>query len=373
MNKIKGYVFCLMPVFIFSTAFADDTINIAAIYALTEVAAEANSGSVQGVRCGVDRINEQGGVLGKKIKLLMFDNLSTPIGSSIAAEEAVKAGVTAIVGASWSSHSIAIAKVAQAGKIPMISDTSTNPKVTKIGNYIFRVCFTDDFQGKVMSRFARHDINAATAVVFTDLTSDYSLKLSEIFREYFEQSGGKVVAEVKYKYKHKDWNDQILEAGKAGPNVLFFSGHDECGQIARQAQDAGISAIPLGGDGWGGQAFFSKGGSKLIQGYYCTHWSESADSEISRSFVKKYKHIRSFGGGTALGYDAVMVLADAIRRAGSTDRDKIRDAIANTRSFEGVTGNISFDANGDPVKSAVIMEIKNGVPRYLKTLEPFRD
>ncbi|MCP4111509.1 MAG: ABC transporter substrate-binding protein [Desulfobacteraceae bacterium] len=370
MNRIRFFVFFVIMTFAFSTAFAEDTINIAVIYALTGPAAEDNTPSLLGVRIGAEEINKQGGIIGKKINLLMFDNLSTPIGSDIAAEKAAESGVTAILGASWSSHSIAIARVAQSGQIPMISNVSTNPKVTKIGNYIFRVCFTDDFQGSVMARFARKDLNAATAVIFTDLTSDFSLKLSEIFRKDFEHSGGKVVTEVRYKHKQKNFDRQIQQAEKAGSDVLFLSGHDETGLIVRQARDLGISSVPLSGDGWSSPSFMLKGGSELKQGYYCTHWSESADSEISRSFVRKYNNIENFDVGTALAYDAVMVLADAITCAGSTDRDKIRDALANTHSFKGVTGTISLDANGDPVKNAVIMEISNGKPHYFKTVEP---
>ncbi|MDM8551895.1 ABC transporter substrate-binding protein [Desulfobacterales bacterium HSG2] len=370
MKRMKFYFFCLMAMFTFTRAFAEDTINIAAIYSLTGEAAESNVPSLHGVRFGVEDVNRQGGVLGKKINLLTFDNLSSPIGSAIAAEKAAEADVVCIIGASWSTHSLAVARVAQARRIPMISNISTHPDVTKIGDHIFRVCFTDDFQGGVMARFARQDMNAATAVVFTNLTSDYSLKLSEIFRKNFEQSGGRILLELEYKSKQKRFDEQIIRAKNAGADVLFLSGYDESGFIIRQAQDAGISSVPLGGDGWSIQGFFSKGGSELRRGYHCTHWSEFADSEISRSFVKKYKHFDKLNASTVLGYDAVMVLADAIRRAGSADRAKIREALANTRSFEGVTGTITFDANGDPVKSAVIMEIRNGTPRYFKTLKP---
>ncbi|MCP4112704.1 MAG: ABC transporter substrate-binding protein, partial [Desulfobacteraceae bacterium] len=151
MNRIRFFVFFVMMNFIFSAAFAENTINIASIYALTGQAAEGNADSVLGVCIGVEEINKQGGIIGKKINLLVFDNLSTPIGSNIAAEKAAEAEVTAILGASWSSQSIAIAKVAQSRRIPMLSNYSTNPNVTKIGKYIFRVCFTDDFQGSVMA------------------------------------------------------------------------------------------------------------------------------------------------------------------------------------------------------------------------------
>ncbi|RLC14522.1 MAG: ethanolamine utilization protein EutJ [Deltaproteobacteria bacterium] len=370
MSKLHFCLICMM-IFSHSTVFAEDTISIAAIYALTGRAAEANTSSLRGIHFGVEDINRQGGVLGKKINLLVIDNHSTPIGSAIAAEQAADAGVPAIVGAQWSSHSLAIAKIAQARGIPMVSNISTHPDVTKVGDHIFRVCFTDDFQGSVMARFAHQNLNAGTAVIFTQLTSDYSLKLSDIFRKKFEELGGKIVGEQDYKGGQTIFEKHIRQTRALNPDVLFLSGHDESGFIIRQAQDAGITSVPLGGDGWTPQSFFSKGGSELKRGYYCTHWSEFTDSEKSQAFVKKYKHIEGFNVvPTVLGYDAVMVLADAITRAGLADRAKIREALANTRSFEGVTGTISFDANGDPVKSAVIMEIKNGKQHYFNTLKP---
>ncbi len=369
MYKVKLCLCCLMTIFVFSAAFANGTIDIAAIYAVTGQAAEGNSSSLVGVRGGVDEINKQG-ILGKKLRLLIFDNKSSSIGSNKAAKRAAEAGVSAIIGASWSSHSIAAAKVAQEMGIPMVSDSSTHPDVTIIGDCIFRVCFTDAFQGSVMARFARQELNAVTAVVFVDLLSDYSLTLSAIFRKNFEALGGQVVAEVEYKQTEQDFTEQVRQTKRADADVLFLSGHDESGLIIKQAKNAGISSIPIGGDGWDPMAFYSKGGSYLKRGYYCSHWSPHTDSELSRSFYNKYKYSHNFGPSSALAYDAMMLLADAIRRAGSSDRVKIRDALAKTDSFEGVTGNISFDTNGDPVKSAIIMEIKNGAPCYFMTFAP---
>jgi branched-chain amino acid transport system substrate-binding protein len=319
----------------------------------------------------VDEINREGGILGRKINLLVFDNQSTPIGSTLAAKEAAEANVVAIVGPDWSSHSIAVARVAQEVGIPMISSLSTNPEVTKIGDYIFRICFTDDFQGKVIARFARQDLDATTVVIFVDVTSDYSLKLSEIFRENFEQRGGRVLLELEYKLKQQQFDEEVKKAVKADADVIFIPGHDESGLIAKKVQDAGTSSVFLGGDGWSNAVFFRKGGSELKRGYFSAHWSVYLDSDQSRSFVKKYNiHSQSYDDNTALGYDAAMLLTEAITRSTSTDRKKIRDAIANTRSFKGVTGTINFNLHGDPMKSAVLMEIRNGKPRYLKTLEP---
>ena len=371
MHTIKCYFFCMtMMLFSISAASAEETVKIGAIFALTGEAAVDNESSLAGVRNGVQEINKQGGILGKKVQLLVFDNFSTPIRSSIAAEKAADAGVSAIVGPAWSSHAIPIAKIAQERKIPMITNSATNPKISKIGNYIFRACYIDDFQGEVMAQFARNDLQAATAIVFIDLTSDFSMGLAGIFKKHFEQLGGKVLLELKYKYKQKSFNNLIEKAKHTDADVLFMSGHDESGQIVKEAQNAGIKSTPIGSDGWDSQSFFEKGGDELKRGYHCASWSEASDSEISRRFVKKYENEFHLTGGGVLGYDAVLLLADAITRAGSADRGKIRDAIADTRSFKGVTGDITFDENGDPVKSAVIMTIENGKPRYLKTMEP---
>jgi branched-chain amino acid transport system substrate-binding protein len=350
---------------------AEEAIDIAAIYALTGPAAEANAYALRGVGYAVDEVNKQDGVSGKKINLFMLDNQSTPIGSTLAAKQAAAAKVVAIVGPDWSSHSLAVARVAQDAGIPMISSLSTNPDVTKIGDYIFRICFTDDFQGKVIARFARYDLKASTAVIFVDVTSDYSLKLSEIFRQDFEQLGGRVLLELEYKLKQLQFGEEIEKAAKAAADLIFIPGHDESGLIAKKLQDAGTSSIFMGGDGWSTAVFLKKGGSELKRGYYSTHWSAHLDTEQSRAFVKKYKiDSKDPDDNVALGYDAMMLLADAIKRAGTVDRKRIRDAIADTQSFKGVTGAIRFNENGDPIKSAVLMEIINGQPHYLKTLKP---
>jgi branched-chain amino acid transport system substrate-binding protein len=371
MKETRLILFSLFIFFVVSPAHSEEPVDVAAIYALTGAAAESNALALQGVAYAVDEINRQGGILGRKINLLVYDNQSTPIGSSLAAKQAAEANVVAIVGSDWSSHSIAVAKVAQKVGIPMISSYSTNPEVTKIGDYIFRVCFTDDFQGKIIARFARQDLKVTTAVIFIDVTSDYSLKLSEIFRKNFEQLGGRVLLELEYKLKQQEFGEEIKKAVKADAEVIFVPGHDESGLIVKEAQDAGTSSIFLGGDGWSTPAFFRKGGSELRHGFYSTHWSVHLDTDQSRAFVKKYNiHSESHIVTTALAYDAMMLLAKAITRAESTDRKKIRDAIANTPSFKGVTGTISFNNLGDPVKSAIFMEIKNGKPGYLKTLNP---
>lgn len=369
-RKCRFILVLLSIFFSVAPAHGNDSIDIAAIYALTGAAAEANAYALRGVGHAVDEINGRGGVLGKKINLIKLDNQSTPIGSTIAAKKAVAANVAAIVGPDWSSHSIAVAKVAQENGIPMVSSLSTNPEVTTIGDYIFRACFTDDFQGRVIARFAREDLKAETAVILVDVTSDYSLKLAEIFQRNFKELGGRVVLEEAYKLKQRLFAEEVKKAVEAAADVIFIPGHDESGSIAKMIQEKGVSSIFLGGDGWGNAVFFRKGGAGLKRGYYSTHWSVQMDSDRSRAFVKKYIKSETSVDNIALGYDAMTLLAEAIERAQSTDRNKIRNAIANTRSFKGVTGVIDFNEHGDPIKSAVIMEIRNGKPLYLKTLKP---
>ncbi len=368
---MRQHLFIFTLIFVFTVpAHAAEEIDVAAIFALTGPAARASASSIYGVRIAVDEVNAQGGVFGKPVNLIVFDNMSTPIGATTAAEHAADAGVTAIVGAAWSSQSLAIAKVAQSRGIPMISDFSTHPDLTAIGDDIFRVCFTDAFQGQVMARFAREDLKAESAAVVVNLTSDYSLTLSQIFREAFESMGGRVKREVTYKSKQIDFESQVKEILAAGVDVVIFSGHDESGLMAGQLQQAGGRAIPLGGDGWSTQSFLQKGGSTLREAYYCTHWSARSDDPRTVRFVDTYGGHIDFDVGTALAYDAVHLLISAIRRAGTTNGADIKNALSRTRDFKGVTGSISFNAQGDPVKSAVIMEITDGVPHYLKTLNP---
>lgn len=347
---------------------AEERIRVASIYAHTGIAAEQDQPSLRGLRVALEEINSRGGVLGKRITLLEMDNGSSPIGSKVVAEKAVGEDVAAILGSSRSTYSLAVARVAQAHKIPMVTNISTNTKVTQIGDYIFRVCYTDAFQGRVMAHFAVKELKQGTVVIFTNLTSDFSIELAREFSDHFEKAGGKVLLELTYKQRQDSFAEAVLRAGKTDPDVLFIPGHDESGRIIKEAIRAGLRALPLGGDGWDADSFFEKGGRQLEKGYYCTHWCEDVDSEISRNFVKRYQSGAPLHSAEALAYDAFLLLVDAIRRAGSTEREILRDALANTRDFQGVTGSISFNALGDPIKDAVIMEIRHGVPRYWKSI-----
>ncbi len=367
-KNLAALLFVLL--FLPAAAAADKEITLAAVYAVSGVAAEANSLTLRGVQYAVSELNDQGGLLGRKIHLAVHDNQSTPIGSNLAAKKAAASGAVAIIGSDWSSHSLAVARVAQEQKIPMISSYSTNPEVTKIGNYIFRICFTDEYQGRAIAKFARLELKADAAVILVDVTSDYSLKLSEIFRTHYTRLGGRVLGELEYKLRNQQIDSMIHYLKNKNADLIFIPGHDESGMIAKKAQEAGITALLIGGDGWSTQAFFHKGGGYLKKGYYSSHWSFHLDTPSSRHFIQSHPNPRDAVVNVVLGYDAVMLLADAIRRAASFDRTAIRNAVAATRKYQGITGIISFNETGDPVKDVIIMEIKNGAPHYLKTITP---
>jgi branched-chain amino acid transport system substrate-binding protein len=372
MQSVIIVSLCLSVLFStgFSVVAAADDIKIAAILAKTGEAAEDNLELFEAFRFAVNEVNSKGGLLGKKIKLLEYDNHSTPIQSKLAAKQAVKDNVVAVLGASWSSHSLAMAPYLQQMKVPMISPDSTNPGVTLAGDYIFRVCLIDSFQGKVLARFARNDLKAATTVIIQNINSDYSLGLTKIFEQNFTAMGGKVSAVLNYKSGKIDFTDLLKVAEELNPDVLFIPGHSESGYVVRQAQELGIKAKFLGGDAWPYRQFYANGGQDIKEGYYTTFWTKELDTDKSRDFVARYKKVYEVTDFSAAPYDAAMLLFDSIKRAGSLDSGAIRDAIAATKDFDGVTGSISFDNNGDPIKKVIIMKIIQGRPSILKIITP---
>jgi len=356
-----------------SVLAAADNIKIAAVYAKSGVAAVNNATNFQGITLAVEDLNKQGGLLGKTLEVIEIDNKSTPLGSKQAALQAVQMEVTAVIGASWSSHSLAMAPVLQDAKTPMISNFSTNPKVTRIGDYIFRACFTDPFQGKIMAGFARKDLQAQTAVILKNVSSDYSLGLAEFFHTAFLANGGQILWEGIYKEKAVDFTAVLQQVQTLQPDVVFVPGYErDSGFLIKQARKMSIEAVFLGGDGWGNQ-MFDYGGATVEGNYYSSHWHRDIPSASSQKLVTHYR--QRFGKeaakNVALAYDSVMLLANAIRKADSLDRQKIRDALAATQDFPGIAGTITFDANGDPMdKDAVILQLQNGTSAFVKTIKP---
>jgi len=281
--------------------------------------------------------------------------------------------VQVVLGEVASSLSLAAAPICQQNKIPMISPSSTNPKVTQVGDYVFRVCFIDPFQGQVMSDFAMKNLKAQTAAILRDQKSDYSMGLADFFVKRFKEKGGTIVSDQSYVAGDVDFKSQLTNIRGQKPDVIFVPGYyGEVGLIAKQARELGVKAALLGGDGWDSSKLYEIGGAALDGCYFSSHYSpESTDPKV-QDFVKKYqtKYGQVPDALATLGYDSMGVLAAALKNAKSLSEADIRDAIAATKAYTGVTGSISLDANRDAVKPAVVLKIENSKASYVTTVNP---
>ncbi len=355
-------------------AAAGDVIKVGEFASLTGSEATFGQSSHQGTQMAVDDLNAAGGLLGKKIQLLTEDDQSQAGQPATVVRKLIsRDGVVAILGEVASSKSLEAAPICQQNKIPMISPASTNPKVTEAGDYIFRVCFIDPFQGTVMANFARKTLKLKMAAVLTDVKSDYSLGLAKFFKEGFIADGGKIVTEQNYSGGDKDFNAQLTAIKAENPDGIFVPGYyTEVGLIALQARQLGITVPIFGGDGWESSSLVPIGGKALEGCYFSTHYSPEDTSPAVQAFVKRFRaqHQETPDAMAALGYDSAMILADAIKRAGSTDGAKVAAALAATKDFAGITGKITIDTNRNASKPAVILAIKDGQFNYVETIAP---
>ena len=338
---------------------------------------EANFGqsSHKGTELAVDEINAAGGVLGRKLQLKTEDNQSKPGESATVVRKLInRDGAVAILGEVASGRSLEAAPICQTNKIPMISPSSTNPKVTQVGDYIFRVCFVESFQGTVvLAKFARTTLKASKVALMTDVAAPYSVGLADYFKQGFTAGGGTILSEQKFSSGDKDFKAQLTALKSENPEAIFVPCYyNEAALIVRQARELGITVPFFGGDGWEAPELLSIGGNALEGCFYSTHYTSESSSPAVKSFVKKfqdrYKEIPD--AMAALGYDSAYVLADAMKRAGSADPNKVREALAATKDFDGVTGKTIMDKDRNATKPAVILAIKNGKFEYVETISP---
>jgi branched-chain amino acid transport system substrate-binding protein len=358
-----------------STGAAANTIKIGEYASLHGSEAAFGQASHKGTVLAIEQANAAGGVLGKKIDLVYEDNQSKPGESATIVKKLItRDHVVAVLGEVASGRSLEAAPICQANKIPMVSPSSTNPKVTQTGDYIFRVCFTDPFQGKLLSEFAQKTLKAKRIAILSDVAAPYSVGLAQYFREPFLASGGEIVLEQKYSSHDKDFKGQLTAIKGANPDAIFVPGYyTEAGLIVLQARQLGITVPLFGGDGWEAPELIQTAGNSLVGTYYSTHYSPEDNSALVQDFVKKFQ--ARFDGETpdamaALGYDSAIVLIDAIKRAGTTDSAKLRDALAATKDLMCVTGKTTLDADRNPTKSAVIVTVKDGKFKYVETIAP---
>jgi branched-chain amino acid transport system substrate-binding protein len=354
-------------------AFGADEIPVGEFASLTGGSASFGQSSHKGTALAIDEINAAGGVLGRKLKLITEDDQSVAgQPATIVRKLIAQDKVVAVLGEVASSKSLEAAPICQQNKVPMISPASTNPKVTEVGDYIFRVCFIDPFQGTVMAKFALAKGWKKVAVL-TDVKQDYSVGLEEFFMKGFKAGGGEIVKEQKYSTGDKDFKPQLTSIKAAKPDAIFVPGYyAEVSLIGKQAKLLGIKVPLLGGDGWVGDSLLKVAGNALDGSFFSCHFSADDRSAETQDFVKKYQ--AKYGAVpddmAALGYDSAVILAEAIKRAGGTDGEKLRDAIAATKGHKGITGVITLDEKRNASKSAVILTIAGGGFKFEQTVAP---
>ena len=352
-----------------------DVIKIGVFEPMTGANAAGGQMTVEGIELANELKPE---VLGKKVELVIVDNRSDKVEAANAVTRLIeKDGVVAIIGSYGSSLSMAAGDIVKQKKVPAVGCSPTNPLVTLNNDYYFRVCFIDPFQGTVMANYAVNELGAKTAAVIQDVTNDYSVGLSKYFIDAFKELTGdenSIVEVSSYNAGDQDFTAQLTNVQAKKPDVIFAPGnYGESALLIKQARDMGITIPILGGDTWESPEFLSIGGDAVEGAVFSTHFTAEAPvTSVSEEFLAKYKekYGKEANAFAALGYDAYMVILDAIERAQSADPQAIRDALSTTANFEGATGYITLDENGDAVKSAVIKKVQNAEFVYLTTVEP---
>lgn len=402
-----------MPFIIFAFAYfqsctrsSENEILIGEYESLTGTEATFGISANNGLKLAVEELNNSGGVLGKKIKLITYDDQGKPSEAASVVQKLInKDKVAAIIGEVASSRSKSGGLICQENKVPMVSPASTNPEVTAIGDYIFRVCFIDPFQATVMSKFAINSLKVKRVAVLQDVKNAYSTGLAEFFIKQFKEMGGEIVEVQSYSAGDKDFKAQLTSIKAKNPEGIFIPGYyTDVGLIGIQAREIGITQPLFGGDGWESEKLTEGKAKDALEGcFFSTHVSAEDPSPLIQGFIKKYKDKYNImpDAMSFLAYDAGMILFDAIKRAGSTEaaredavkevgeekfkgmsqqeqqkliqekyEAKIRDALSTTKDFSGVTGKISINEQRNAVKPAVIMQIHDGKFKYKETVNP---
>src|SRR5215211_3031535 len=341
-----------------------DKVRIGVFMSTTGTTANFGISSVNGIKMAAEEINNAGGINGKPVELLVQDDRSDASeAATIVTKFVTQDQVHAILGEVASSRSIAAAPIAQNAKIPMLTPSSTNPEVTKKGDFIFRSCFIDPVQGAAIAQFAAKSLGAKTAAIMVDRKNDYSTGLEKVINETFTKMGGQIVATQSYQEGDQDFNAQLTSLKGTNPQVIFVPGYyNDVGLIAKQARDKGITVPLVGGDGWDSVQLYAIGGSALNGSYFTNHYSPYDTDPKVQKFVNDYKSRYNTvpDALAATAYDAARIMFDAIKRSKSLNGPDIRDALAATKEFPGVTGTVTFNEHRDAVKPIVMIEIKDG-------------
>lgn len=349
-----------------------EPILIGEVGSLTGPEAEFGISTRNGVELAINEANFDGGVHGRSLSLRVYDDQSTPAGAARATTRLIDVDhVSLIIGEATTASSLAMAPLAQAARVPMITPASTNPAVTEQRDYVFRGCFSDAFQGLVMARYARETLKLERVAVLVEAHSVYSEGLGKEFARRFTELGGEIVASLSYARGDTDFRVQLSAIAQQRPGALYLPGYvREVVAIAQQAKQQGLALALLGGDGWDSEKLFETGGGWIDGAFITNHYS--ADDPSVQGFVRAYQDAFGFvpDARAALGYDAARLAVDAMRRAPELSGPALRAALSQTRDFEAVTGRISMDAERNAVKPAVVLAVEQGKFRFIKTERP---
>jgi len=347
--------------------------RIGIILPLSGAQASFGNDAIKGAQLAESEINAAGGVLGHPIKLIVRDSQSDTEATLKAVNDlAEKENAVALIGEIASDRTLAAAPVAQKLGIPLITPGATHAGVTAAGDYIFRVCYTDAAQAVAMAKFAR-SIDVTKAAMLYDATNPYSSDLAAIFKKDFTEHGGQIVAETTYQTGESNFSTQLQQIKAAAPEIIFLpSYYREAAMAIIEARQLGIDVPFLGTDGWDSSEFLRVGGKAANNSYFASHFSAESRDPAVVDFVKRYseKYQASPAPLAALGYDSVALVVDALKRAGTDDPEPLKNALAGTQDFPGVTGKITFDEKHNPSKPAFVLRVQDGKFSYIETVEP---
>lgn len=373
--RLAGGVVCLALVSWAGAARpAGEPVRLGFFMSISGRDASFGEAALRGARLAIDDLNAAGGILGRPAELVVEDNRSLPGESATAVKKLISRDkVIALIGECASARTLEAAPIAQAADLPLLTPASTNPRVTAVGDCIFRMCFADPFQGEVLANYAWKPLGLRRAALLIDPGAPYSVGLAEVFARTFTALGGQIVASQKYSGGDKDLRAQLTTIRTARPDAIFLPGYYvEAGLAAQQARELGLHATLLGGDGFEAPQLIEIGGAALNGTYYSTHYSAESTNPASRRFVAAYqaRHGSTPVGLAALTYDSIRLIADAVARAGTTEHGALKKALAATRDFAGVTGRTTFDARRDAVKDAAIITVRDGRCVFVDTIRP---
>ncbi len=376
--KTKILVLCLLMVIMSVLAVPglaqEEPIRVGLLTPLTGAVATYGQSVRNAVVMGIDSINASGGINGRQIKLIVLDDKGDSTESAQAARRLIdREKVALIIGPVITPAVMAVAPIAQAEGIPMITPTGTGDQITELGDYIFRAAYKDSFQGRIMAQFAYDNLGITEASIIYDIANDYSVGLRSAFKATFEELGGKIISEESYSTGDNDFSAQLTSLTMRNPQALFIPDYySAAGPILMQAKLMGMTSVMLGVDGWDSPDLYALANGFEEDGYIVNHYSKDDESPTTQTFIAEYteRYGTAPDALAALGYDGVLIVARALEAAGSTDPEAIKYALGTVKNIDAATGTIDMDPEGTPIKSAVILQSKGGSWVLVDKIDP---